>query len=63
MSIPMINLLKTFVQTHEIKELILADMEITSKMVCILAIGIAENTTLEELNLQNNLICKFFLNI
>lgn len=51
-----INLLKICIQTHDLKDLILAGMGITSKMICVLALGIAHNHTLEELNLQNNLI-------
>lgn len=56
----LINLLKTCVEKHEIKELILVNMGITSKMICILALGIAQNQSLEELNLQHNFICKIF---
>ena len=53
-----IELLKECFETHELKELILAGMGITSKMICLLAIAIAQNKSLEELNLQNNLISK-----
>jgi len=52
----LINLLKICVETHDLKELILAGMGITSKMICLLSIGIANNNTLEELDLRENFI-------
>lgn len=52
----LITLLKNCVETHGLKELVLAGMGITSKMICILSIGIASNKTLEELDLRDNYI-------
>lgn len=55
-NINLMNLLKQCIETRQLKELILAGMGITSKMICVLSIGIANNHTIEELDLRDNLI-------
>jgi len=51
-----IELLRICVESKEIQKLKIAGMGITSKMMCVLAIGIAKNQSLEELDLKDNLI-------
>ena len=51
-----IDLLRVCIENKELQKLRLAGMGITSKMLCVLAIGIAKNASLEELDLKDNLI-------
>lgn len=51
-----IELIKTILERNELQELILNTFSITSKLLCILALGISKNKTLEVLDVSSNQI-------
>lgn len=51
-----IHILKKIIEKNTLKSLILSTCEITTKFFCILALGLANNNSLEEINFNGNLI-------